>query len=47
MGCLDSETRRLMVNAVRNGHKREEVTEIFDFPTELYNDHFDVNYVGK
>lgn len=30
MGCLDPETRRLMVNAVRNGHKIGEVAEIFD-----------------
>jgi hypothetical protein len=34
-----------MVNAVRNGHKVGEVAEIFDFPTDLYNNHFDVNYV--
>ena len=30
MGCLDPKTRRLMVNAVRNGHKVGEVAEIFD-----------------
>jgi transposase len=30
MGCLDPETRRLMVNAVRNGRKIGEVAEIFD-----------------
>ncbi len=35
-----------MVNAVRNGHKIVEVAEIFDFPTGLYNNHFDVIYVN-
>jgi len=29
MGCLDSETRRLMVNAVRKGYKIKDVAEIF------------------
>ena len=29
MGCLDSETRRLMVNAVRKGYKLKDVAEIF------------------
>jgi hypothetical protein len=45
MGDIDHKIKRLMVNAVRKGHKIGEVTEIFDFPTDLYNNHFDVTYV--